>query len=119
LRGVVPDDVVRATAGDEPPDDYLATAHWPINRGDFEDVELRSAVTARISDGVTMRVCDGEFERRFDAVVQIPHQRRSRSIFVTHREVSEQIFDSDGGTLLVRLRGEGLREFTRKNRPES
>src|SRR5690349_5501584 len=51
LRGVILDDVVRATTGHEPPDDHLAATHWTINRRHFEDVELRSPVTTRIPDG--------------------------------------------------------------------
>src|SRR5215213_2214350 len=116
LCGVVLDDVVRAPAGDKPPDNHFATGHWTIDAGDFEDVKLRSSVAARISHGVAIRFCDGKIERGFNAVVQVFDQGRAGSILVTHWEVVEQVFDRDfGGVFLVRLRGESFREFVREN----
>src|SRR5215213_5100506 len=116
LRGVILHDVVCAPPRYKPPDDHFLSRHWTIDAGDFEDVELRSPVTARVSHGVAVRFCDGELERCFDTIVKVFDQSRPGSILVTHREVVEQVFDCDfGGVFLVRLRGERLREFVRED----
>src|SRR4029079_5671288 len=100
---VVIDDVFGMCSGNKPPDDDGTSGAVGIGGGNFENIQTRTAGRSLVLHLKGAGNLHDQFQRRLGSVSQIAYLRRTRAIFVTHRQVVQQIFNGGRSVFLDRM----------------
>ena len=118
--GVIVDDVVRVRSGNKPPNNYRPAGFIRISSSDFEYEESRTSRGAPVVNLITARYFHHKFQRCFDTLSQIAYMRWIRAVFVTHRQVIQQILDCRITVIfLAKMAGNFQGELLRKGLAEA
>ena len=113
------DNPLRLVARQKRPDDDFPASALAIG-GRYLENEQTLFDRTFVSDLIAAGNLYVEIERRFQTVIQMANLDHARTIFVTHREIAEQVLDIDAVEVFSRRHfGQRQRQFPDNLRPQA